>query len=271
MIFDTHAHYDDDRFSEDREQLLKELQANGVGRIINIGAALQGCCDTVDYVKQMPELFFGAVGIHPEYAEELTEDMFSQVRELSREEGIVAIGEIGLDYAEEFEDKTRETENHEKQKYWFRRFLELARKEKLPVMIHSRDAAEDTLEMMEEYTRQAKKEGSFRGGIIHCFSYSPEIAARYVKMGYHLGVGGVLTFKNARRLPEVVEQTPMERLVLETDCPYLAPVPFRGRRNQSDYLHYVIDKISEIKGVSPEEVEAITEENAWRIVHGIFE
>lgn len=271
MIFDTHAHYDDDRFLEDRQQLFDELRKSGVSHIINIGAALQGCYDTVTFVKEMPDFFFGAVGIHPEFAEKLTEEVLSQVRELSRGDGIIAIGEIGLDYAEEFEDKTKEAENHEKQRYWFRRFLDLAREEKLPVMIHSRDAAEDTLAIMEEYTKLAKAEGSFRGGIIHCFSYSPEIAARYVKMGYHLGIGGVLTFKNARRLPEVVEQTQMERLVLETDCPYLAPVPFRGRRNQSDYLHYVVDKISEIKGISPEEVERITEENAWRIVHGIFE
>lgn len=271
MIFDTHAHYDDERFAEDRERLLGSMEELGVSHIVNIGAAPEGCRDTVALVKKYPGKVFGAVGIHPEYAGSLNETLFSEVRALSRQEGIVAIGEIGLDYAGEFAEPEEERRDRRLQQYWFERFLSLAREEKKPVMIHSRDAAEDTLGLIKDHTEQAKREGSFRGGIIHCFSYSPELAEEYVKLGYHLGIGGVLTFKNARRLPEVVERIPLSRLVLETDCPYLAPVPFRGKRNESSYLRYVAEKIAEIKGISPEEAETATEANAWRVIHGVLE
>ncbi len=271
MFFDTHTHYDDGQFAEDRERLLGSMEELGVSHIVNVGASPEGCRDTAALVKKYPGKVFGAVGIHPEYAGILNETLFSEVRALSREEGIVAIGEIGLDYVGEFAEPEEERRNRQLQQYWFERFLSLAREEKKPVMIHSRDAAEDTLRLIKDHTEQAKRGGSFRSGIIHCFSYSPELAEEYVKLGYRLGIGGVLTFKNARRLPEVVERIPLSGLVLETDCPYLAPVPFRGKRNESSYLRYVAEKIAEIKGISPEEVETATEANAWRVIHGVLE
>ncbi|MDO4317485.1 MAG: TatD family hydrolase [Lachnospiraceae bacterium] len=271
MIFDTHAHYDDERFDEDRERLLGSMEELGVSHIVNIGASIEGCRDTAALVKKYPGRVFGAVGIHPEYAGSLNEETAEEVRALSREEGIVAIGEIGLDYAEEFAEPEERERNHRLQREWFERFLLLAREERKPVMIHSRDAADDTLRLIRRHTETARREGSFRGGVIHCFSYSPELAEEYVRLGYHLGIGGVLTFKNAKRLPEVVERIPLSRLVLETDCPYLAPVPFRGKRNESSYLRYVAERLAEIKGISIDEVEAATEANAWRLIHGVLE
>ncbi len=264
MIFDTHAHYDDPRYDEDREQLLTAMAEHGVGHIINIGASMEGSHATVELVRTYP-WFYGAVGVHPDEVGELCEEDMETLYRLSHEERIVAIGEIGLDYAWYGEPTEEEiARRKEQQELWFRKQLEVARRRGFPVVIHSRDATEDTLQIMREHTKLAKEEGSFHGGVIHCFSSSPEIAREYAALGYYIGIGGVLTFKNAKKLPEVVDELPMERILLETDCPYLAPVPFRGKRNDSTLLTYVVDAIAQRKGISAEEVIRITEENAKR-------
>ena len=253
MIFETHAHYDDEQFDEDREQLLAGLQEAGIETVVNVGATLEGCLSTIRLAEQYP-FIYAAVGVHPDEVGTLDEEKFSWLKEKLSHEKVVAVGEIGLDY---YWDQ----ESHEVQKKWFLRQLEAAREAGLPVIIHSREAAADTLEMMKEYGQDLK-------GIIHCYSYSVEHAREYVKMGYLLGIGGVVTFKNARKLKEVVEEIPLEALVLETDCPYLAPEPFRGKRNQSAYIQYVAEKIAEIKEISYEEVVAQTEKNA-RAMYGL--
>ena len=254
MIFDTHTHYDDERFCEDREPLLLSLQGQGVGAIANMGATMQGAKDSVALAKKY-SFVYAAVGVHPDHAKELNEQEFAILKELATQEKVVAIGEIGLDY---YWDSTE----REVQKYWFKRQLALAEELNLPVVIHSRDAAADTLEVMKEaYAASGKK----LTGVIHCFSYGVEMAKEYVAMDFFLGVGGVVTFKNARKLKEVVDAVPLEKIVLETDCPYLAPVPFRGKRNSSELLHYVVKEIAEQTGRTEEEVERVTWENACRL------
>lgn len=254
MIFDTHTHYDDEQFDEDRETLLLSLAEHGVGAIANMGASMRGAKDSVALAKKYP-FVYAAVGIHPDHAKELNEEEFAVLQQLAAEEKVVAIGEIGLDY---YWDSTE----REEQKFWFKRQLALAQELNLPVVIHSRDAAADTLDIMKEAYAAS---GGVLTGVIHCFSYETEMAREYVKMGFYLGVGGVATFKNGRKLKEVIEDTPLEKLVLETDCPYLAPVPFRGKRNSSEKLSYVVSAIAEIKGVTEDEVERITWENACNL------
>lgn len=245
MIFETHAHYDDEKFDEDRAELLSSMQENGIGRIINVSANLESLENTRKLMEAYP-FIYGAFGLHPDEVGDLNEDVMARMLELCRMEKAVAVGEIGLDY---YWDK----ENHEKQEYWFRRQIALAREEKLPMIIHSREAAADTLRVMKE------EKSEEIGGVIHCFSYSVEMAEEYLKMGFYLGIGGVVTFKNAKKIKEVVQMAPMERILLETDSPYLAPVPYRGKRNSSLYLPYVVQEIAELKGISEEEVIETTE------------
>ena len=251
MIFETHAHYDDEKFDEVRAELLSSMQENGIGRIINVSANLESLENTRKLMEAYP-FIYGAFGLHPDEVGDLNEDVMERMRGLCRLEKAVAVGEIGLDY---YWDK----ENHEKQQYWFRRQIALAREEKLPMIIHSREAAADTLRVMKE------EKSEEIGGVIHCFSYSAEMAEEYLKMGFYLGIGGVVTFKNAKKIKEVVQMAPMERILLETDSPYLAPVPYRGKRNSSLYLPYVVREIAEIKGISEEEVIEMTEKNAVRL------
>lgn len=254
MIFDTHTHYDDDQFDKDREALLASLTEQGVGAVANMGASMQGAKDSVALAKQYP-FVYAAVGIHPDHAKDLNEEEFAVLAALAAEEKVVAIGEIGLDY---YWDATE----REEQKYWFKRQLSLAQERKLPVVIHSREAAADTLEIMKEAYEAS---GKTLTGVIHCFSYGVELAQEYLKMDFFLGIGGVATFKNGRKLKEVIEAVPLNKIVLETDCPYLAPEPFRGKRNSSEKLSYVVAAIAAIKGVTEEEVERITWENACRL------
>lgn len=251
MIFETHAHYDDGAFDQDREELLGSFKEAGIGTVINVCAEVSGWDRTVALTEQYPFLY-GAVGVHPDDVGSLDEEAMERMRLLCRREKIVAVGEIGLDY---YWDK----ENHETQLYWLERQLDLAREEKLPVIIHSREAAQDTLETMK------RKEAREIGGVLHCFSYGKEMAREYLDMGFYLGIGGVVTFKNGRKLKEVVEYAPLNRLLLETDSPYLAPVPNRGKRNSSLNLPYVVEEIARIKQVDRETVERITEENARKL------
>ena len=255
MIFDTHAHYDDEAFDEDRDQLLSSMKDGGVGCIVNVCASVGGFGGTLEWMKSYP-FVYGAVGVHPDDAGIMTQDTLDEIRRLSHMEKMVAIGEIGLDYYWH-----KEEAEHKQQQEMFRAQMDIAREEKLPFMIHSRDAAEDTLNIVREYM----KDGMY-GGVIHCFSYSKEIAREYLNMGLYLGIGGVVTFKNSRKLKEVVEYAPLNQILLETDCPYMAPVPNRGKRNSSLYLPEVVKTIAEIKGVSCEEVVAVTESNAVKVL-----
>lgn len=247
MIFDTHAHYDDKQFDEDREQLLDSMRAGGVGTIVNASATVESWDKVLELTREYP-FVYGMIGVHPDEVGALDEEKFARMERLLQEEKVVAVGEIGLDYY-------WDNESHEVQKRWFIRQLELARKWNMPVNIHSREAAADTLEIMKKYAQGMKV-------IIHCYSYSKEMAEEYVKMGYLIGVGGVVTFKNARRLKETVEAIPLSHIVLETDCPYLAPEPNRGKRNSSLNLSYVAQAIADLKGITAEEVIKVTGENA---------
>lgn len=253
MIFETHAHYDDEWFDDDRDGLLSGMEEAGIGRIVNIAADLASVKSSIELAERYP-FIYAAAGVHPSDADQLNEENFQWLREQTKHPRVVAVGEIGLDYYWK-----KEPEERENQRYWFRRQLNLAREEKLPVVIHSREAAKDTLDIAKE-----ERLGEI-GGVVHCFSYPAEIAREYLNMGMYLGIGGVLTYKNARTLKEVVAYTPMERIVLETDSPYLTPVPNRGKRNSSLNLPYVVSAIAEIKGITPEEVMDITWKNGCQL------
>ena len=250
MIFDTHAHYDDEQFDEDRDSLLCSMQEGGVGTIVNAGSDVASWEDVRALTARYP-FIYGAAGVHHDDVGELNEENFRRLLAVLQEEKMVAVGEIGLDYY-------WDNESHEVQKTWFIRQLELARELDMPVIIHSREAAADTLQIMKEHARGLE-------GVIHCFSYSAEMAREYVKMGFYIGVGGVVTFKNSRKLKEVVEEIPLEYLLLETDCPYLAPVPNRGKRNSSLNLVYVAEQIAGLKQLTYDEVVEQTEKNARRL------
>lgn len=253
-IFETHAHYDDEAFDADREKLLEKLQENGIETVLNVAASVNGIKRTVELAKRYP-FIYGAVGVHPDGIGELDEAVILHMHELCRCDKVLAVGEIGLDY---YWNK----ENYQKQMYWFERQMEVAREEKLPCIIHSREAAADTLEAAKRL-----RAGEI-GGVIHCFSYGKEIAKEYLNMGLYLGIGGVVTFSNAKKLKEVVEYAPLSALLLETDCPYLTPVPYRGKRNSSLNIPYVIDAIARIKRITPDEVEAAAYENAKKLFCG---
>lgn len=259
MIFETHAHYNDKKFDADREAILLDLPKQGISPVINVGDSIGSTTEVLTLAAKYPYIY-AALGVHPSEISDLNEESFAWLAQQTKQEKVVAIGEIGLDY---YWDK--EPEVQEKQRYWFRRQLALAKEEKLPVIIHSRDAAEDTMSIMKE----AHRDGIT--GVIHCYSYSPEMAKEYVRMGYFIGVGGVVTFKNAKKLVRTVEEVPLEQIVVETDCPYMAPEPHRGTRNDSRNIPYVIRKIAEIKGVTPEMVEAVTRENAFRLFISVEE
>ncbi len=248
VIFDTHAHYDDEAYEEDREDILKLIRQDGVGLVTDVGATIASTKKAVALSEQY-DFIYAAVGVHPEGVEELTDQDMDWLCELAKREKVVAIGEIGLDYY--YEDPKRDI-----QKIWFRKQLEVARKTGLPVVIHSRDAAQDTLDIIKE------EHGEQIGGVIHCFSYGKEMAQVYLDMGFYLGIGGVVTFKNGKKLKEVVKWTPIERIVLETDAPYLTPEPNRGKRNASHYLKYVAQEIAQLKGMTAKEVIAVTTKNA---------
>ena len=259
MIFETHAHYDDEAFDEDREALLSSLPGNGIEYVVNVSASIQGCHDTIKLVQQY-DFMYGALGIHPDEVGGLCPQDIDMIKDLARSNSkIVAIGETGLDYYEVSGSERPKPTRKEQQK-WFECQLELARELALPVMIHSREAAKDT----EDILRAAHAEET--GGIIHCYSYSKESAKFYLNNGFYFGIGGVVTFKNGRVLKEVVEYVPLTQIVLETDSPYLAPVPNRGKRNSSLNIPYIAREIAAIKGVSYDEVVNVTYGNARKLL-----
>lgn len=250
-IFETHAHYEDRQFDEDREELLKSLPSNGIEFVVNVSSSLETVKRTLELTKEY-DFIYGAVGVHPEEALELTEESFAWLSAQLSCDKIAAVGEIGLDYYWKEPDPAV-------QKIWFERQIALAREKQLPMIIHSRDAARDTYEMMKAgHAEEA-------GGVIHCFSYAKEMAEKFLDMGFYLGVGGVVTFKNSKKLKEVVEYAPLDRILLETDCPYMAPVPNRGKRNSSLNLIYVAEEIGRLKGCSADEVIAQTAKNARKM------
>ena len=250
MIFDTHAHYDSNGFNADRHEVLSSLPERGVGLVVDPGCDLPSSRAAIALAEQYPHVY-AAVGIHPEDCAGTGEESYAALRELCRHEKVVAIGEIGLDYY------WKENPPKEFQQQVLRRQLELALELDLPVIIHDREAHGDTLAVVRDYPALR--------GVFHCFSGSPEMAEELLKRGWYLGFDGPITYKNARRAPEVAAITPLDRILIETDAPYLSPVPFRGKRNDSTNLPYVVEKLAEWKGVTPDEMERITWENGKRL------
>ncbi|KEI06803.1 TatD family deoxyribonuclease [Clostridium botulinum] len=251
MIFDSHAHYDDESFNEDREEIIKQIKENGVRNVLNCGASMEGARDSLKLADKY-DFFYAAVGIHPENAYELTEENYEEIKNMTKHPKVRAIGEIGLDYYWE------ENPPREKQKEVFRKQMSLARELNMPVIIHDRDAHKDTLDIMKEFPGVK--------GVVHCFSGSVEFARECLKLGYYIGFTGVITFKNAKKTIEVAKEVPMDKILVETDAPYMAPTPNRGKRNRSDYIEFIIDKIAEIKEISKEEVSQKTIENAKNLL-----
>lgn len=252
VIFDTHAHYDSDSFDEDRDEVLKQIKENGVVFILNCASDYASISKTYNLTKKY-DIIYGALGIHPSDANDYNNEVRSEIIEyIKGNEKILAIGEIGLDYYWE------ENPDKEIQKDVFRAQMQLAKELNLPVVIHDRDAHGDTLDIMKEYPEVK--------GIVHCFSGSVEFAHECIKLGYYIGVTGVVTFKNAKKIAEVIKAVPLEKLLVETDSPYMAPVPNRGKRNKSDYISHIIEQIAEIKEISPKEVNMAVNANFMRLI-----
>ena len=250
MLFDTHAHMDDHAFDEDRELLLRRFPDQGVSLVMNPGCSLESSRN-VDRLTRDYDFLYGAVGSHPDVADEVTEAVLEEYRKICKQnKKIKAIGEIGLDY--HYEDIPREIQQRA-----FRMQMELARELGLPVIVHERDAHEDGMKIVTEFPEVT--------GVFHCYSGSAEMARWLVNRGWYIGFTGVLTFKNARKAIEVASQIPLERIVLETDCPYMAPEPFRGRRNDPGKLYRMAEKLAEIRGLSVEEIHTTTMENGKRL------
>ncbi len=249
MLFDSHAHFDDSQFDEDRELVIQSLKNSGVGYVMNIGASLEDSIASVE-IANTYDFIYATVGVHPGVAEEMNDDVLNQLRSLAvNNPKVRAIGEIGLDYHYEgYDEKVQEE--------CFRKQIALAKELQMPIVVHDRDSKGNAIRIL--------KEEGVTNGVMHCFSGSSETAKELVKMGFMVSFTGVLTFKNARRAVEACQAVPLERLMIETDCPYMAPEPHRGERNYSGYVGYVADKMAEIKGVSREELERITTENALR-------
>ncbi len=250
MLFDTHAHMDDRAFAEDREELLKALPQQGIALLMNPGCSLESSRNAVRLSRDY-DYIYAAVGSHPDAADEVNDAVLDEYRMLCKQnDKVKAIGEIGLDY--HYEDIPREV-----QKQAFRAQMALAQELNLPVIVHEREAHEDGMKIVEEFPNVT--------GVFHCYSGSLEMAKWLVKRGWYIGFTGVLTFKNARKAIEVAANIPLDRLVLETDCPYMSPEPFRGRRNDPGKLYRMAEKLAEIRGMSVEEIHAITLENGKRL------
>ena len=250
MLFDTHAHYDDEAFDADRDAVLTALPGQGVGLVLNPGCDVESSRKAVQYAAAYPHVY-AAVGIHPENCGGYTAGDLAALKKLAQQPGVAAIGEIGLDYY------WAENPPRELQQQVLRDQLALARELALPVIIHDREAHADTLSIIREFPGIT--------GVFHCFSGSPEMAQELLKLGWYLGFDGPVTYKNARRAPEVAAVTPLDRMLIETDSPYMTPVPYRGKRNDSGYVHLVAEKLAEWKGVTPEEMARITTENGKRL------
>jgi len=248
MYFDTHAHYDDEYFNEDRDELIASLPQNNVSLVLNPGINEASSLKAVEFSDKY-DYFYAAIGWHPSDALDFTESSEELIYKLAKHPKVKAIGEIGLDYY-------WTTDTVDKQKYAFRRQLEIARELGLPVIIHDREAHGDCMDMIAQFPNLR--------GVFHCYSGSAEMAKELVRRGWYLSFTGAITYKNARKAPEVIGAVPMDRIMIETDSPYLTPVPHRGKRNDSRYLPHIVDKIAEVKGISHEDVARITLENGKR-------
>lgn len=246
MYFDSHAHYDDKRFDKDREELILSLKEKGVEKVVNIGADMKSSKNSINLAEKY-DFIYATVGVHPHDVKNMNELDLEILAEMTKNKKVVAIGEIGLDYYYNHSEK-------EEQIFWFEKQLELANKLALPVVIHSRDADEECYKII--------KKSNIKKGVIHCFSGSKEMAKKYLDLNFKIGIGGVVTFKNARKIIETVEFIGLEHILIETDCPYLAPEPHRGKRNSSIFLEEICKKIGEIKKINPQDVAVATNCNA---------
>lgn len=253
MLFDSHAHYDDARFDDDRDALLCSLAAHGVGYVANIGANMRSSRAVAALAERYP-FCYAAVGVHPHDAKDFRPQDCDELTALLRRPRVTALGEIGLDYHYDLSDRAV-------QRRVFAQQMELARALSVPVVIHEREALADTLSVLRAFPEVR--------GILHCFSGSVETARKVLSLGYLIAFGGVITFKNARRALDAARYVPDDRLLLETDCPYLAPEPCRGQRNDSTLLHHTAAKLAELRGVTPEHIARVTTENALRFYRAI--
>ncbi len=250
MLFDSHAHLDAERFDEDRDAVIERAQEAGVELIMNPGADFESSKRAVELSKKH-DIIYAAVGIHPHDVKDMNEEMLEAIKVMAEEKKVMAIGEIGLDYYYDYSPR-------DIQKKWFVEQIRLAKSMGLPIIVHDRDANQDVMDIL-------KSESAFETGVLmHCYSGSAELASQYVKLGAMLSIAGPVTFKNARKTVEVVQTVPLERLLIETDSPYLTPVPYRGKRNESSYVKHVAEKIAEIKGLDYEVVAEQTLINAKR-------
>lgn len=256
MLFDSHAHYNDAQFDTDRDDIIDYVNKNGVGMIMNVADSIKSVEKVLDIAEKYP-FVYASVGVHPEEVGNLMESDMDYLEKMSEHKKVKAIGEIGLDYY--YDDVERDI-----QKHWFYRQIELAEKVGLPIVVHDRDAHGDCMEILKSFDMKKI------GGVMHCFSGSAEMASELVEMGMYIGFGGVVTFKNAKKVRKALETVPLDKILIETDCPYLAPEPHRGTRNNSELMHFTAEKIAEIKGVSKAEIEQATFENAMRL-YGIEE
>jgi TatD DNase family protein len=251
MLFDTHAHYNDAQFDEDRDEVLSRVREGGVSLVLNAAADMDSVHSCIRLAEDY-DFIYTSVGVHPHDAIHISEETIETLRREAEHVKVVAVGEIGLDYY--YDNSPRDT-----QKYWFARQIGLARELGLPVIVHNRDAHEDSLRIVQQ-------EGAKQvGGVFHCFTGSVEMARELLKLEFYISVGGPVTFKNARKLIEVVQYVPMDRILIETDCPYLTPEPHRGKRNESTYVRLVAERIAQIKGCTFEEIASVTLENGKRL------
>jgi TatD DNase family protein len=251
MLFDTHAHIDDNRFKGETEQVIARAKEQGVSLLVNVGYDLLHARQSIELAEKYP-FIYASVGLHPHDAKEADNVFWQEIYKLARHPKVVAIGEIGLDYY--YDHSPRDV-----QREVFRRQIQVAKDLQLPIIIHNRDAHQDTLKIVRE------EKASLVGGVFHAYSGSWEMAREVINMGFYISVGGPVTFKNARKIVEVVEKIPLDSLLIETDCPYLTPHPYRGKRNEPAYVRFVAEKIAEIKNISFEEVAAVTKENGMKL------
>ena len=251
MLIDTHAHYDDEKFALDRYDVIEKAYKSGVSYIINAATDIKSCEESLSLARKY-EYVYAAVGIHPHEVGETDENTLDKISQLAKEDKVVAIGEIGLDYY-------YDTAPREIQKHWFAQQINLARDLKLPIIVHDRDAHQDSMDIIKNNKAHEV------GGVFHCYSGSVEMAKELLKYNFYISVGGTLTFKNAKKLVEVVSWIPMDKLLIETDCPYLTPEPHRGKRNDSSYVRFVAEKVAQIKQLSFEEVAEVTLDNAKKL------
>lgn len=250
MLFDSHAHLDDKRFNNDRARVIERAKENNIGLIVNPGSSFETSNEAIK-LSQQYDMIYAAVGVHPHNAKSMDDQMLKLIENMAKKDKVVAIGEIGLDF--HYDNSPRDI-----QKKWFRAQVKLAKKLGLPIIIHDRDAHMDVMEIL-------KDEDAFENGVLlHCFSGSAELARQYVELGAYISLAGPVTFKNARKPKEVAKEVPLDRLMIETDAPYLTPEPHRGKRNESSYVQYVCQEIADLKDLSFETVAKATKENAKR-------